>query len=166
MGIQVLFLEGTRFCSLWPWRRQDILQKESDFARLPACPPALLPGQKLLAWQRGSVPVPGLVSSALCGGDNEPWNSPDQHPLTTPGQVRGVLCLDAGSAVGGISHAVLLGAGHGAGPDVCRLSLKGTAKGSAVPPLSPTALGASLAFWGESFQPGHLQISSDPDPTD
>lgn len=86
MGIQVLFLEGTRCCSLWPWRRQDILQKESDFARLPACPPALLPGQKLLAWQRGSVPVPGLVSSALCRGDNEPWNSPDQHPLTTPGR--------------------------------------------------------------------------------
>lgn len=50
--------------------------------------------------------------------------------------------------MGGISHVVLLGAGHGAGPDVCRLSLKGTAKGSAVPPLSPTALGASLAFWG------------------
>lgn len=28
MGIQMLFLKGTKRCSLWPWRRQDILQKE------------------------------------------------------------------------------------------------------------------------------------------
>lgn len=154
MGIQVLFLEGTRCCSLWPWRRQDILQKESDFARLLACPPALLPGQKLLAWQRGSVPVPGLVSSALCGGDNEPWNSPDQHPLTTPGQVRGVLGLDAGSAVGGISHAVLLGAGHGAGPDVCRLSLKGTAKGLCCASPFSHRVGGLPGFLGGEFPAG------------
>lgn len=63
MGIQVLFLEGTRCCSLWPWRRQDkncFLKKSHEGQK----------GQKLPHWPF-SVSAPGSVK--LQGKIKTPW---------------------------------------------------------------------------------------------